>query len=198
MSRAVFRILMRLVAFPTTDDLEAVGAASCGCRVPQPASAVSHGPPWARRECSAGGSSPWLSLMLAMRSLGQVIATAVVQERCLWLSLAQTAAVDRVHFLDAPISQTGLFGDIAGNFAQQFSAVHTQTKTVCPQCQAHGPLGAQSLSVCRSAALRVHHQLRRPLPPLRRPLHHDVELAAPPPAPQVLATPRTSWQPLTR
>ncbi|RXN11056.1 translation initiation factor IF-2-like protein [Labeo rohita] len=55
------------------------------------------------------------------RSLGQVMSTVVVQERHLWLTLAQIANVDKARFLDAPISQDGLFGDTVEDFAQQFS-----------------------------------------------------------------------------
>ncbi len=35
-----------------------------------------------------------------------------------------------VHFLDAPISQGGLFGDTVEGFAQQFSAVQQQTEAI--------------------------------------------------------------------
>ncbi|KAL0152919.1 hypothetical protein M9458_051748 [Cirrhinus mrigala] len=43
------------------------------------------------------------------RSLGQVMSTMVVQERQLWLNLAQMSDADKVRFLNAPISQAGLF-----------------------------------------------------------------------------------------
>ncbi|KAI2657747.1 ORF V: Enzymatic polyprotein [Labeo rohita] len=64
------------------------------------------------------------------RSLGQVMSTIVVQERHLWLTLAQMADVDKSRFLNAPISQGGLFGDTVEDFAQQFSAVQKQTETI--------------------------------------------------------------------
>lgn len=38
--------------------------------------------------------------------------------------------VDKVHFLDAPISQAGLFGDTAEDFAQKFSVVQQQTEAI--------------------------------------------------------------------
>ncbi|KAL0170794.1 hypothetical protein M9458_035390, partial [Cirrhinus mrigala] len=44
-------------------------------------------------------------------ALDQVISTMVVQERHLWLDLAQMSDADKVCFLDAPISQASLFGD---------------------------------------------------------------------------------------
>ncbi|KAL0165441.1 hypothetical protein M9458_041194, partial [Cirrhinus mrigala] len=64
------------------------------------------------------------------RSLGQVMSTVVVQERHQWLTLAQMVDVDKARFLDAPISQGGLFGDTAEDFAQQFSAVQKQTEAL--------------------------------------------------------------------
>ncbi|KAL0147058.1 hypothetical protein M9458_057582, partial [Cirrhinus mrigala] len=64
------------------------------------------------------------------RSLGQVMSTFVVQERHLWLNLAQMADVDKARFLNAPVSQAGLFGDTVEDFAQQFSAVQKQTEAI--------------------------------------------------------------------
>ncbi|KAI2647783.1 Gag-Pol polyprotein [Labeo rohita] len=64
------------------------------------------------------------------RSLGQVMSTLVVQERHLWLNLTQMADVDKARFLDAPVSQAGLFGDTVEDFAQQFSAVQKQTEAI--------------------------------------------------------------------
>ncbi len=45
------------------------------------------------------------------RSLGKAMSTMVVQERHLWLNLAEMKDVDKARFLDAPISQGGLFGE---------------------------------------------------------------------------------------
>ncbi|KAL0180842.1 hypothetical protein M9458_023248, partial [Cirrhinus mrigala] len=53
----------------------------------------------------------------------KVMSTVVVQERHLWLTLAQMADVDKARFLDAPISQGGLFGNT-------FSAVQKQTEVI--------------------------------------------------------------------
>ncbi len=54
----------------------------------------------------------------------------VVQERHLWLILAEMKDVDKARFLDAPISQAGLFGNTVEGFAQQFSAVQQQTEAI--------------------------------------------------------------------
>ncbi|KAI2661198.1 ORF V: Enzymatic polyprotein [Labeo rohita] len=64
------------------------------------------------------------------RTLGQVMSMLMVQERHLWLNLAQMADVDKARFLDAPVSQAGLFGDTVKDFAQQFSAVQKQTEAI--------------------------------------------------------------------
>ncbi len=64
------------------------------------------------------------------RSLGKAMSTMVVQERHLWLNLAEMKDVDKARFLDAPISQGGLFGDTVKGFAQQFSAVQQQTEAI--------------------------------------------------------------------
>ncbi len=60
------------------------------------------------------------------RCLGRAMSTMVVQERHLWLCLADMKEVDKARFLNAPVSQTGLFGDAVENFAQQFSAALQQ------------------------------------------------------------------------
>ncbi len=64
------------------------------------------------------------------RSLGRAMSTMVVQERHLCLCLADMKEVDKARFLNAPVSQTGLFGDAVENFAQQFSAAQKQTEAI--------------------------------------------------------------------
>ncbi len=64
------------------------------------------------------------------RSLGRAMSTMVVQELHLWLCLADMKEVDKERFLNAPVSQTGLFGDAVENFAQQFSAAQKQTEAI--------------------------------------------------------------------
>ncbi len=77
------------------------------------------------------------------RSLGKTMSTMVVQERHLWLNLVEMKDVDKAHFLDAPISQAGLFGDTVEGFAQQFLALQQQTEAIqhtCPGGMHHPPL----------------------------------------------------------
>lgn len=52
-----------------------------------------------------------------VRSLAQ---TLVVQECHLWLNLSEMRDANKACFLDVPISQVGLFGDIVEEFTQQF------------------------------------------------------------------------------
>ncbi len=58
------------------------------------------------------------------------MATLVVQERHLWLNLADMRETDKYCFLDSPISQAGLFDDTVESFAQQFSAAQKQTEAI--------------------------------------------------------------------
>ncbi len=60
------------------------------------------------------------------RSLGRAMSTLVVQERHLWLCLVDIGTPTK----SVPVSQTGLFGDAAGNLAQQFPAAQEQTEAI--------------------------------------------------------------------
>ncbi len=77
------------------------------------------------------------------RSLAKAMSSMVVQERHLWLNLAEMKDIDKARFFDAPISQAGLFGDTVEGFAQQFSAIQQQTEAIqhtCPGVMHHPPL----------------------------------------------------------
>ncbi len=71
----------------------------------------------------------WAAKVTA-RSLGQTMSTLVVQERHLWLDLADMSESDKHRFLDSPISQAGLSGDVLESFAQQFSGAQKRTEAV--------------------------------------------------------------------
>ncbi len=58
-------------------------------------------------------------MKVTARSFGKAMSTMVVQED-----------VDKARFLNAPISQAGLFGDTVEGFARQFSAVQQQTEAI--------------------------------------------------------------------
>lgn len=58
------------------------------------------------------------------------MSTLVVKERHLWLDLAEVKDVNKVCFLDAPISLASLFGDTVEDFAQQFSAVQKKPEAI--------------------------------------------------------------------
>ncbi len=125
---------------------------------------------------------------VTVRSLGEAMSTMVVQERHLWLDLAEMKDVDKACFLVAPITQAGLFGDTVKGFAQQFSAVQQQTEAIqhtCPGVMHHQPLPpgpGLSLPVAVDALLRPPELLRprpnrylgrrvEPLTGERRPTH---------------------------
>ncbi len=102
------------------------------------------------------------------RSLGKAMSTMVFQEPHLWLNLAEMNDVDKSRFLDAPISQAGLFDDTVEGFAQQFMAIQQQTEVIQHiLCVIHWPplpLGTDlSLPVALGALLRPPELFRSTL-----------------------------------
>ncbi|KAI2647955.1 Transposon Ty3-G Gag-Pol polyprotein [Labeo rohita] len=67
---------------------------------------------------------------ITAQALGRAMSTMVVQERHLWLNLAEMRDAEKVRFLDAPISQAGLFGETVEEFALQFSTVKKQMEAI--------------------------------------------------------------------
>ncbi len=119
------------------------------------------------------------------RSLGRAMSTMVVQERHLWLNLAEVKDVDKARFLGAPISQGGLFGDTVEGFAQQFSAVQQQTEAIHHPPLPPGP--GLSLPVTVGALLRPPELLHpRPNRPGASSLSQDSGAPLVPARPQVV------------
>ncbi len=55
------------------------------------------------------------------QAIGRSMASLVVLERHLWLTLTEIKDADRVSFLDAPISPSGLFGPAVKGIAERFT-----------------------------------------------------------------------------
>ncbi len=55
------------------------------------------------------------------QAIGRSVASLVVLERHLWLTLTEIKDADKVSFLDAPISPSGLFGPAVEGFAERFT-----------------------------------------------------------------------------
>ncbi len=86
------------------------------------------------------------------------MSTMVVQERHLCLNLAEMKDVDKARFLDAPISQAGLFGRHRRGLCPAVLSSHT-----CPGVMHHPPLPPGpdlSLPVAVGALLRPPELLR--------------------------------------
>ncbi len=112
--------------------------------------------PRCSNRCTRGSTDPGLmqelrtatdfalrATKVTARSLAKAMSSMVVQERHLWLNLAEMKDIDKARFFDAPISQAGLFGDTVEGFAQQFSAIQQQTEAIqhtCPGVMHHPPL----------------------------------------------------------
>ncbi|KAL0199171.1 hypothetical protein M9458_007711, partial [Cirrhinus mrigala] len=101
----------------------------------------------------------------------KVMSTVVVQERHLWLTLAQMADVDKARFLNAAISQGGLFGDT-------FSAVQKQTEAIKHIL----PRRDSTTTSARPQPPPAHHRGRPPAAPKTLALSpaeaHNARLAA--------------------
>ncbi len=134
------------------------------------------------------------------RSLGKAISTMLVQERHLWLNLADMKDVFKARFLDAPISQAGLFGDTVEGFAQQFSAVQQQIEaiqhilprrdaptTTAPgarpqsaRCRGRPPVSSRAAPPQVESTSRPKHRASRTraAPPVSQPVVQEVNKAA--------------------
>ncbi len=101
---------------------------------------------------------------LTAQSLGRAMSTLVVQERHLWLCLTDMKEQEKVQFLNAPVSQTGLFGDAVESCAQQFSAAQKQTEAIKHIMRRRKPAAASTPAAAPQPARR------RGRPPLATPL----------------------------
>ncbi len=88
------------------------------------------------------------------QSLGRAMSTLVVQERHLWLCLTDMKEQEKVQFLNAPVSQTGLFGDAVESCAQQFSAAQKQTEVIKHIMRRRKPAAASTPAAAPQPARR--------------------------------------------
>ncbi len=128
------------------------------------------------------------------RSLGKAMSTMVVQERHLWLNLAEMKDVDKARFLDAPFSQGGLFGNTVEGFAQQFSAVQQQTEAIqhilprrdapCTAAPGARPQSARHRGRPPASSRAAPPQAESTHRPVRRASHRRAAPTAPQPGPE--------------
>lgn len=97
-----------------------------------------------------------------VRAMGRTMSTLVVQERHLWLNLAQMRDAEKVRFLNASILQGGLCGDVIEDFSHQFSEVKKQTETIWNILSRLDPATYRPL---RSRAAFASHQPQLSLAP---------------------------------
>ncbi|KAL0157079.1 hypothetical protein M9458_048325, partial [Cirrhinus mrigala] len=64
------------------------------------------------------------------QAIDRSMASLVVLERHLWLTLTEINDVDKVPFLDAPVSPTGLFGPAVEGFGERFSAAQKTSQAM--------------------------------------------------------------------
>ncbi len=129
--------------------------------------------------------------MTALRSclsfLKRLAPSAVTCPQSLWLK-QRTAAFYKARFLDAPISQAGLFSDTVEGIAQQFSAVQKQTEAIQHILPRRDAPSATAAPRARPQSARRPPELLRPV--LNRHLGRRVE-----PLARVRRPPRPSRTP---
>ncbi len=91
---------------------------------------------------------------VTVQSLGRAMSTLVVQECHLWLCLNDMKEQEKVQFLNAPVSQTGLFGDAVESCAQQFSAAQKQTEAIKHIMRRRKPAAASTPAAAPQPARR--------------------------------------------
>ncbi len=64
------------------------------------------------------------------RAVGRSMAGSVAAERHLWLNLTEIREKEKVFLLDAPISQSGLFGEVVSSVVEKFRSAKTQSAPV--------------------------------------------------------------------
>ncbi len=80
------------------------------------------------------------------RAVGRSMAGLLTAEHHLWLNLTEIREKEKAFLLDAPISSSGLFGDVVNTIVDKFKAVKTQSaafKQFMLRC-AHEPASASS------------------------------------------------------
>ena len=64
------------------------------------------------------------------QSIGRAMANLTVLERHLWLTLTEMKDAEKAAFLDAPISQSGLFGPAVKEFAERFTEARKDSQAM--------------------------------------------------------------------
>ncbi len=64
------------------------------------------------------------------QAIGRSMASLVVLEHHLWLTLTEIKDAEKVPFLDAPISPSGLFGPVVEGFAERFTEAQKSSQAM--------------------------------------------------------------------
>ncbi len=102
------------------------------------------------------------------RAVGRSMAGSVAAERHLWLNLTEIREKEKVFLLDAPISQSGLFGEVVSSAVEKFRSAKTQSaalKQFMPKRMRDYSTPSSSLS--REQSLPRKEPRLRTLPQLR-------------------------------
>lgn len=139
---------------------------------------------------------------VATQAVGRAMASLVILERHLWLTLTDIKDTDRVALLDSPVSPSGLFGSAVEGFPQHFTEAqkssqvmgHFLLKRFAPTretgCQKPPPAQHTKPTSAQPQQQRAEPEVKRQRParsasaPRRRGPHPRITLdQAPPPPP---------------
>ncbi len=101
------------------------------------------------------------------RAVGRSMAGLVTAERYLWLNLTEIRDKEMAFLLDAPISGSGLFGDVVNAVVDQFRAAKTQLaafKQFMPR-RARKPASASSSRECPAPSKEPVGRVSEPMHP---------------------------------
>ncbi len=108
----------------------------------------------------------------AAQAIGRAMGFMVVQQRHLWLTLADLRDADRKVLLNAPISSSGLFGDAVESIVERFSEAQKRAKAmshVMPRRSFQPPSRSRSSSATRPPQRREERPAAAAAAPRREP-----------------------------
>lgn len=117
------------------------------------------------KELRAANDLALRATKVTARAVGRAMSTLVVQDRHLWLCLADMREQDRIKLLDALVSQAGLFGERVENFAQAVSTAQKQTEAIAKILPRRKRPSAPSTSAPQFASCRGRPAAAAPVPP---------------------------------
>ncbi len=88
------------------------------------------------------------------QAIGRSMSSLVVLERHIWLTLTEMKEVDKIPFLDAPVSSSNLFGPAVEGFAERFTEAQKSSQAMRHFLPKRASSAASSRLACADSAAR--------------------------------------------